>query len=236
MERPQKKGTAADIILLDSGTTSHMTLISKNVTSKESCAVHLMLGDDSKVKASTRGVRRVQWQTENGPCTVSLSNTLVLKDLTMSLLSIPALVQKQIATLVLPRKALFIDLKYEYSILGKATQVEYGMFYISDNQDNKEAVPNIGDKELSAMMAVVKQYKITSKNVEDSDVEGGEGNAPTDRESSTIEDVETDDENIKSGEDKDIEEGRKKICETDATTIWHLRLGHVLLVGTVNKN
>ena len=132
--------TAEDIMLVDSGTTSHMTARSETVTSRSECDISIALGDDSKVKATKKGDRRVQWAAEDGPRTINLSKTLITDDIAMSLLSVPALVNKGIGVLFLPGKALFIDLSDGMNILATAPQAEDGLFYISDHQD---AVPKV---------------------------------------------------------------------------------------------
>ena len=47
-----------DIMLVDSGTTSHMTERSETVSSRSECDISIALGDDSKVKATEKGDRR----------------------------------------------------------------------------------------------------------------------------------------------------------------------------------
>ena len=146
-----------DVMLLDSDTTSHMTPMFDKVKKKNDCRVYIMLCDHSKVTAFSIGTRLVKWQTRDGPCTVSLSNNLVTEDLSMSLISIPVLVQKKIATLFLPGKALLIDLEDNLNILGMAYQGDEGMFYITDEHKSVSGTMAIKDKKLRAMMAVVKK-------------------------------------------------------------------------------
>lgn len=51
---------------------------------------------------------------------VTITETLVVLDIKTSLLSLPALVKKNIAVLFVPGKALFLDLQDENNILGYA--------------------------------------------------------------------------------------------------------------------
>ena len=60
--------------------------------------------------------------TSDGQRDVNLTNTLVAPDVSMSLLSIPALVDKNISVLFMPKNAILIDLEDDNAILGIATQ------------------------------------------------------------------------------------------------------------------
>ena len=126
----------SDRILLDSGTTTHMTPHRHKVTEAISTQKPIKLADDSIIQAKLSGTREVNWMTSEGNQMVYLSNTLVAPDVSMSLLSIPALVNKNIAVLFMQKKALLIDLEDEFAILGTATQSDRdGLFYIEDYQD-----------------------------------------------------------------------------------------------------
>ena len=111
-----------DIMLVDSGTTSHMTERSETVSSRSECDISIALGDDSKVKQTEKGDRRVSWANEDCPRTIKLCETLIADDLAMSLLYAPALAKKGIAVLFLTGNALFIDLKDDINILATAPQ------------------------------------------------------------------------------------------------------------------
>ena len=124
-----------DVMMVDSGTTSHMTGMADRVSNKAACSVAITLADDSQVMETHVGVRKVNWQGLKEPMSVSLSNTLVAPDIKTSLLSVPALVSKNIGVLFLPGKAMFLDLLDKKNILGYAKQKTDGLFYISDKQD-----------------------------------------------------------------------------------------------------
>lgn len=159
MARPSyksRKGQAPDRMLLDSGTTSHMTALSNKVHSKDACDVTIKLADDSTVKASSTGVRTVHWMTDTGKCKVKLSETLVAEDVAISLLSVPALARKNIATLFMPEKALLIDLEADCAILGQATKDKDGLYYIADRQDQPlEPLSHDESKAYCAMRASI---------------------------------------------------------------------------------
>lgn len=78
-------------MMLDSGITSHMTPCVEDVVDASECNVSIAINDDSVVKANLRGTRHVNWAIGGTITNVSLSNTLVSPDLSMGLLSIPAL-------------------------------------------------------------------------------------------------------------------------------------------------
>lgn len=100
----------ADIMMLDSGTTSHLTPFAGRVQSKKSSSLILILADDSKMKSTHTGTRKVSLCGDGEVRAVSLSNTLVVPDAGMSLMSVPALVKKNIAVLFRPGYAVLFDL------------------------------------------------------------------------------------------------------------------------------
>lgn len=124
-----------DYLMVDSGTTSHMTARSDCVSNQTGCGVDIQLADHSTVTATKTGIRTVVWQSHAGPTRVSLSNTLVAQSIKTILLSVPALVKKDIAVLFVPGKALFIDLPNDNTVLRYAQQRADGLFYVSDQQD-----------------------------------------------------------------------------------------------------
>ena len=85
-----KTARRPDVMMVDSGTTSHMTGMADRVSNKAACSVAITLADDSQVMATHVGVRKVNWQGLKDPMSVSLSNTLVAPDIKTSLLSVPA--------------------------------------------------------------------------------------------------------------------------------------------------
>lgn len=105
--RAQKK---TDQKMLVSESTFHMTPMEDRVGRKESCNHTINLADNSTVQTKEKGVRTVKWQDSDGLDDVHLTETLVAADLSMSLLSVPALVRKQIGVIFLSSKAVMVDL------------------------------------------------------------------------------------------------------------------------------
>lgn len=68
------------------------------------------LGDDLKIRASKQVSRRLQWNGEDEPLFVTLSNTLVAPEVSLGLLSVPALVNKGLAVLFVQERALIINM------------------------------------------------------------------------------------------------------------------------------
>lgn len=158
-----------DRMMLDSGTTSHLTSHADRVSNTRRVSVPITLADDSKINGTSRGTRQVSWKTEHGDVQISLSNTIVVPDLSMSLLSIPSLVNKNVAVLFMPGKAVLIDLEDNFSVLGYATQEDDGLFYIDDHQNSVPAFNSRSNQFGKAMMAVVIQ-EAKSKQNSDKDI------------------------------------------------------------------
>ena len=150
------KYPTVDKMMLDSGTTSHLTSNPGKVTNTQIANISIKLADDSTMNGTARGTREVRWVTENGTSKVSLSNTIVVPNAAMSLLSVPSLVNKNIAVMFLPGKAILIDLEDNYSILGYAEQEEDGLFYMDDFQKEVPPSPASLSTSIKSMMAIVK--------------------------------------------------------------------------------
>ena len=144
-------------MVLDSACTSHLTATSEKVRRSKSTNITIKLADDSSLKSTQKGTRTVRWKTGGGTQRVSLSDTLVVPGLSQDLLSIPSLVSKNIGVLFLPGKAVLVDLKDEYSILGYGSQDEDGLFYISDKQTEIPTTSKQEKREIKACMAIVQQ-------------------------------------------------------------------------------
>lgn len=84
----------SDEMLLDSD-TSHMIKNKSQLTDSKKCNFRLVLGDDSRITASHREVRKMAWSTTDVDTEVALSDTLCSKELAMNLLSIPALGEQE---------------------------------------------------------------------------------------------------------------------------------------------
>ena len=98
-----------DMMMLDSGTSSHMTPHVERVSEKRDCEIPISLADNSTVTAKSKGKRSVTWNGEDGLVKLGLSNTLVSKRLSCSLLSVPALVRKGISVIFTSGKAMMVD-------------------------------------------------------------------------------------------------------------------------------
>lgn len=221
MARPKhenRKDQDVDKMMLDSGTTTHITSKIYKVTKTTSANIKIKLADDSSMMATAKGTREVNWKTEDGNRKVHLSNTLVAPHASMSLLSVPSLVAKNIAVLFVPGNAVFIDLEDDFSILGYATQEEDGLFYVEDNQD---VIPNINQgPSMKSMMAIVKKHASVEMDTEDTD-ENGENDDDSDANSTT------------SGDTEDTWVTRNDV--NDDSRIWHLRLGHAKSVQAIKN-
>ena len=85
-----------DKMMLDSGATSHITSLGDRVGEKRAHSTPIHPADDSTMRPTHNGTRKVTFMTDHGCQRVKLSNTLVVPDASTSLLSVPALVRKDI--------------------------------------------------------------------------------------------------------------------------------------------
>lgn len=83
-------------------------------------------------------------------------------NLSISFLSIPSLVNENVASLFLPGKAVLIDLEDDLSMLGYLKNEEYGLFYIENFSDSVRKFDTSLKSFHKAMMFLVKQES-TSK-------------------------------------------------------------------------
>lgn len=251
-----------DAMMVDSGTTSHMTCKADRVSNKSQCSVSITLADDSQVTATQVGVRMVTWNGLKGTTRVSLSDTLVAPDFKTSLLSVPALVKKNIGALFLPGKAMFIDMLDRNNILGYAFQKPDGLFYISDYQDENPVDSTDDEKTVRAMMATATSAaardETGSSDHEEEESSGTEGESQEtskedsfdfegDSNSDSKEDTEdvspsdiddyivSETEEIKTSDSEDDDGGNDE-STADLSKVWHLRLGHVLSVGQLRRH
>ena len=209
--------------MVDSGTTSHMTSMSSRVSDKTDCTVAIRLADDSEVTATQVGVRKVTWQGLKGTTNVSLSETLVASDFKTSLLSVPALVKKDIGVLFLPGKAMFLDLLDKNNILGYATQGADGLFYIADSQDKNPVDSSDDEATVRATMAIatraVAQAESNSSDHEDKECSGTEGESQeTSTEDSSDRDGDSNSDSFEDTEDvSPSDTADQSVSETEDT-------------------
>lgn len=206
----RRSGAKTDMMMLDSGTSSHMTPHSERVSERIACDVPISLADNSTVQAKYKGKRSVTWIGQDGTVKVGLTNTLVSPKLSCSLLSVPALVRKGIAVLFVPGKAILVDVENDYQVLGTASQQRDGMFYISDDGSTDAQVDN-GEHD-TALMAIVRDHCNGVRKQECSQING-----------------------TKSPQAKGMKKSRNSSCAADPAKIWHLRLGHALPVKVIRS-
>lgn len=154
----------ADIMMLESGTTSHLTPCEDRIQATTSSDLSFTLADNSKMRATHSGVRKVRMQSDNGVRAVSLSKTLLVPGAGMSLMSVPALVEKGIGVLFLPGFAVMFDLEDSDHVLGFAKQNTDGLFYVADDGSTARppAAADIGN--YKAMMARASKYRPATDN------------------------------------------------------------------------
>ena len=119
-------------MIIESDTRSHITPLGQKVSNQESCKVSIALGENSKIRAFSQRTRLVQWMAEDRPVSVTFFNVLVTPEVCRSLLSVPALVKKGLAVLLVPKRALIINLNDGNKVVGTPHQDKTGFFYISD--------------------------------------------------------------------------------------------------------
>lgn len=106
------------------------------------------------MQATHSGVRKVPMYSEEGICTVRVSNILVVSDAGMSLMSVTALVKTNIGVLFMPGYGVLFELPESIEILEYGKKHRDGLCVIAS--DGTTPVPgnstlNVG--ELKAMMA-----------------------------------------------------------------------------------
>ena len=109
-------------MMVDSGTTSHMTAEYARVSNQHECSITIRLADESTTTAHRVRVHTVNWQVQSVPIEVSLPETFVARDIKTSLLSVPAFVENDIEALFLPGKSVFLDLLRNNKIIGYEKQ------------------------------------------------------------------------------------------------------------------
>lgn len=85
------------------------------------------------MRVTHSGVRKVRIQSEDGVRAVSLTDTLLVLDAGMSLMSVLALVYKGIGVLFLPGFAVMFDLEDADCFLDFAKQNANSLFYVAED-------------------------------------------------------------------------------------------------------
>lgn len=127
-------------MLMDSGTTSHMTPNSVGVHSTEQCDVEVHLVDDSSVLANKKGIRSVHLANDDVDGTVDLSERLVAPNLGGRFLSVPATVRKNLGVIFILAVATMIDLDADKNFLRRTKQSEDGFFFVKDDEKSSSQV------------------------------------------------------------------------------------------------
>ena len=229
-------------MMLDSGTTTHMTPDEDELFSTVNCNVSISLGDDSCVQASCKGTNAVTWSGLEGTTEVHLSETLAARDLAMKLLSVPALTKKGMAVLFLPSKTLIVDLRENYKVIGVSHREDDGLYYIGmDGSDHAGTSLSTTDR---AMKALARQF---TESDETSDIDSSlsiDDACSTQYEDGDTSDEHNDDEYInsdtedcyssqtnESDDELPSDDSEVNLCvmakatESDGA-IWHKRLEH----------
>lgn len=115
-------------------------------------------------------------ENQNRKRKVNLPDTLNVTQLTGSLLSVPALINKNISVVFLPRKALLFDLEHNLSILGIERQDDDGLFYIDDDESqatNRSANKvTIKEKVIIAKVAkLIKKHVMPNREIQEAESE-----------------------------------------------------------------
>lgn len=156
---------------------------------------------------------------------VSLSETLVVPDASMGLLSVPALTRKDVGVLLMPGFVILYDLSDDLNDHGYAEQDSDGLYFISDDsRTNLLTVRSMNYKAFNAMTAsVVSKAKLVFKNAnkfsESSTYAIGRG-------SISLVTKATDDKTFRNSKKAGDSRHTKKFRRVDAVKIEHLRLGH----------
>lgn len=111
-----------------------MRSLQHKVSNTKSTNVPITLAEDYNIIGIAKGIRALNWKTDDGNISIKLSNTVFVPNLSMSLVSIPSLVSNAIAVLFKHAKAVLINVGDDFSTLGYATQEEEGLFYIDEFQ------------------------------------------------------------------------------------------------------
>lgn len=151
-------------IMIDSGTMSHITPFEDKVSNHEVCDVSTALGDNSTVRSTVKGERRVNWQGRNGPVFVTLSHTLMAPEVSFSLLSVPALAEMRLGVLFVPERAFIFNQNDGNSVIGCTEQGLNRLLFILEYQGATAADCNSVQETVRAMMAIsdTSKYSLSS--------------------------------------------------------------------------
>lgn len=231
----KRNGRKIDRMMMDGGTTSHLTPHVERVHSKTPCEVVITLTDASTVRSSHKGVRKVSFATDAGPRKVSLSETIVVPDAGMSLLSVPSLVQKNIGLIFMPRRAVLFDLLDDMATLCYAEQDIDGLFYIgNDCESIPPSFSRADERQLSAMMAVVRRKFMTKPPTCVPDELNDDGDCSL--ENSEEDEIDSDSPTVLTRDDNISKGNKPPKARDEIVKTWYLRLGHDLPLKAVARH
>lgn len=136
MARPNFGGHSRrfDRMIVDSVTTSDITPMAEKVWEKKPYVVTISLADDPTIRLSHKWTRKVSFKGESYERKVCLSDTLVVPEAGMSLLSVASLTRKHVGVLFMPGFAVLFDLKDDCAVFGYTEQDSNALFYIRDDE------------------------------------------------------------------------------------------------------
>lgn len=135
-----------------------MNPLKSKVRAISACNILVSLSDNSTVEEKLNRNRSLLWKSDHGVNTVLLSDTSVIPEMSMILLSVPEMVNKKIYLLFMTEKTIIFYLENDMKILGDDQQDDDCLFYITDVHENSKS--NFSSKErrdATAMMAIEEQ-------------------------------------------------------------------------------
>lgn len=151
-----------------------MSFVGEPVARKQTVTTDIHFVDESIITATKMDVRKEVWHNKLAPTTVSLVGALVVRSIKKKLLSISALVNKDIAVLFEPSKDLLIEMLKRNTVIGYANQSLGKLFYISDNRDAVIVQASENEDTVRAIMATVGfAIKIDTDSVSSEDCSPG---------------------------------------------------------------
>lgn len=142
-----------------------MTPYSSTVYHQLFCNVNIAVADDSVTTAKKKSVRKFRLEGIDKPVTVSLTNKFLAPDAAMSLLSVPAIAEKDIGVLFLYGKAYLFGLKNINYVLGYAEPEGDYLSYVYDNQDEVSFDTTSDTTNFCKFMAVASNKKVQEINL-----------------------------------------------------------------------
>lgn len=152
-------------MMLYSGTTSHLTPKSRTTRHQGVYETSKYFADDSDISSTHVGVCKIDARNDDGDRRISLSDILVVLDASMNLMSIPALVRKEIAVLFMPGYATLLNIRGDLKTLWYGTKNAEGLFYV--NNDGSTQPPSTAKSSVAHVLAMMAKNmsKLTLKTI-----------------------------------------------------------------------